>query len=465
MHQQPLPQTPVGVIEAIRDQRHNVRLAQAREFELAAHFADLYSTIDDDAVLPGHEKLVQVGSDGTPPVAEFCILELAAALHLRKPEATLLIAHALDVRHRLPRLWRQVMAGDIPVWQARRIASHTTELDHHHAGLVDVVLERQMPGMPWTRIEQLVHGLVLEHLEPETTEAKHRESLERRGVWSEQSHAGTATVYAVLNAADAIVLDAQVDRLARILQEGGDSTPLDTRRSRALGILAAPAIALDLLQAHTHNQLPTGEALDQLCDRRGMAGHTCGTLSVDPDQLQPTAQLVVHLTDTTLADRDGSGLVRVEGLKPLLLDWLGDVLGERRITVRPVIDQNHQVASDAYECPATMREAVQLRNPVEVFPWSTRTSQGLDMDHTIPWTPRQARGAGGQTHPDNLGPLTRSVHRAKTHGGWQLHQPLPGIYLWQSPLGYRYLVTPSRTLDLGRPDPPRHPTSPLPIAA
>lgn len=459
MHQESLPDTAVDVIEAMRTQREAVRIAQAREFELTARFANLYSTVDDDSTLPGHEKLVQVGSDGTPAVAEHCALELAAALHLRKADATLLIAHALDVRHRLPNLWRRTLAGKVPVWQARKIATHTTELDAHHAGLVDLVLSRQMPGMAWRRIENLVEGLVLEHLEPEAAEARRCEALDRRGLWVEQSHAGVATVHAVVNAADAILLDAQVDRLARILLHGGDTTSEDARRSRALGLLAAPALALDPIQADAQDQLPAGEALEQLCDRHGHAGHTCGQVSVEPDKLLPTAQLVVHLTDTTLAERDGTGLVRAEGLMPLLLDWLTDALGaHHRITVRPVIDQNHHVASDAYECPATMREAVELRNPVEVFPWSTRRSKGLDLDHTIPRAPRQARGpgrAGGPTHPDNLGPLTRSVHRAKTHAGWHLHQPLPGIYLWQSPLGYRYLVTPSRTLDLGRPDTPR----------
>lgn len=49
--------------------------------------------------------------------------------------------------------------------------------------------------------------------------------------------------------------------------------------------------------------------------------------------------------------------------------------------------------------------------------------------------------------PANLGPLSRTVHRAKTlsagtRAGWQLHQPSPGIYHWTSPLGYRYRVDP-----------------------
>ena len=95
-----------------------------------------------------------------------------------------------------------------------------------------------------------------------------------------------------------------------------------------------------------------------------------------------------------------------------------------------------------------MREGLEIRNPYEVFPFSTRRSAGLDMDHTQPW---RDDGPPGQTRPGNLGPLGRKAHRAKTHGRWQLEQPMPGIFLWRSPLGYRYLVTPSRTIELGRP--------------
>ena len=69
-----------------------------------------------------------------------------------------------------------------------------------------------------------------------------------------------------------------------------------------------------------------------------------------------------------------------------------------------------------------------------------RRSNGLDIDHTRPWEP-----TGRLTRPDNLGPLSRKVHRAKTFGGWQLTQPSPGNYLWRSPLGFGYLVTPSHS--------------------
>ncbi len=49
----------------------------------------------------------------------------------------------------------------------------------------------------------------------------------------------------------------------------------------------------------------------------------------------------------------------------------------------------------------------------------------------------------------NLGPLTRTEHRAKTFGGWQARQPDLGTYLWRSPDGLVAVTTNQGTLLLG----------------
>ncbi|MGO4957174.1 DUF222 domain-containing protein [Luteococcus sp. Sow4_B9] len=458
------PVDALSCLEAMRQERAARLASEARELALAAHFADLYSWTDDSTPsLPGRERPVRLGSDGTPEVAEHCVLELAAALHMPPSEGQCLISNALDLRHRMPCLWSRVMSGGLPVWQARRIATWTQELDQQQAGLVDRELHAQIDGMGFSRIRRLVEGLVLDRLDPELSDRRRAAARDARGVWVDAAGEGTTALTAVLDAPDAIVLDAQVDRLARILADGGSQEPEAARRARALGILGRPAQALQLIQASLLDQLPPTEDFEQICDRRGQAGHACGTVTVDPDALLPRAHVAVHLTDLTLAN--GEGLMRSRDLGATLAEWAHDLFGHHRVTIRPVIDQNHQVASDAYECPPTMREAVELRNEFEAFPWSHRTSGGLDLDHTVPWLgpsgdadespPERWRRIGGPTHPDNLAPLSRSTHRAKTHSGWRVQQPLPGVLLWQSPLGFRYLVTPSRTLELGRPDAPQ----------
>ena len=50
--------------------------------------------------------------------------------------------------------------------------------------------------------------------------------------------------------------------------------------------------------------------------------------------------------------------------------------------------------------------------------------------------------------PTNLGPLTRTLHRAKTTRRWQLKQPASGIFWWTSPHHQHYRVTNHGTDDL-----------------
>lgn len=100
------------------------------------------------------------------------------------------------------------------------------------------------------------------------------------------------------------------------------------------------------------------------------------------------------------------------------------------------------------ELLANRRLQVTITDPVSIFPYSTAASRRCDLDHTEPY---DRAGPTGQTRPANLGPVARPEHRGKTHGGWLIDQIEPGEYLWQSPLGYRYLVDRGgthRSLDL-----------------
>ncbi|MGD7733134.1 hypothetical protein ACQCX5_09235 [Propionibacteriaceae bacterium G57] len=183
-------------------------------------------------------------------------------------------------------------------------------------------------------------------------------------------------------------LNAQLSRIAGILREGGSAESLEVRRAVALGVLASPARALQLLQASLTEELPEG--LDPGCPARGQRGHVCGQVAVDPDRLLPKVELVVHLTDQTLASGEGLARCTTSGpgrlaAGPLLAGWVKDLVGHARVTVRPVLDPDGVAPVDSYEVPASMRRVVGLRSPHEVFPFAKRVSFGLDLDHTRPW--------------------------------------------------------------------------------
>ena len=122
------------------------------------------------------------------------------------------------------------------------------------------------------------------------------------------------------------------------------------------------------------------------------------------------------------------------------------------IRVQPVLDPAAVAPVDGYEVPLRLREAVQLRNPADVYPYGTCTSHRMDLDHTIPYQPLRRGVPPGQTSLQNLGPLDRTHHRDKTHGHGSLRQPAAGIYLYRSQEGWIYLTTNAGTLCLGNTD-------------
>ncbi|HEY5981234.1 MAG TPA: HNH endonuclease signature motif containing protein, partial [Microlunatus sp.] len=163
----------------------------------------------------------------------------------------------------------------------------------------------------------------------------------------------------------------------------------------------------------------------------------------------PRVVIHVHLSDQTPIDQHG--VVRTEH-GPITLDqfrqWLTQA--DPSITIRPVVDPAATAAVDAYEIPQALRQAMMVRHPGSVWPFSPAatisTGGRCDLDHTIPHT---MHGPPGQTSMGNLGPLTRTEHRAKTLGGWRARQPDLGTYLWRSPDGLIAVTTNQGTLLLG----------------
>ncbi|MGH3509482.1 MAG: HNH endonuclease signature motif containing protein [Nocardioidaceae bacterium] len=130
----------------------------------------------------------------------------------------------------------------------------------------------------------------------------------------------------------------------------------------------------------------------------------------------------------------------------LLSSWLADAT----VVVRPVLDLARGDARDAHDPPAWMSELVRLRDRHCVFPGCRRASAHCDLDHIVPYAPD---GPPGQTRPDNLAPLCRGHHRAKTHGQWRYRRRGDGSYRWDSPTGRFFEVLPAPR----RPRPPRLP--------
>ena len=79
--------------------------------------------------MPGRERAVRLGGDGTPRVAEFSVMELGALQGLGVVAARILLADALNLRHRHPVLWRLVCEAKVWGWAARKVARRCAAVD------------------------------------------------------------------------------------------------------------------------------------------------------------------------------------------------------------------------------------------------------------------------------------------------------------------------------------------------
>ncbi len=484
------------------------RAAGCRLLELAALWADQHPAGGilhqfTDLAVAGEES-ARFGGDGTPEVAEFAPAELGVEIGVSSGQARMLIADALDLRHRLPRLWGRVQAGQVPARDARRVAARTRLLSVEQAMVVDRRVVRVVGQLSWTRLEHLLAAEILRvdrvRVEQETENAKRFRYI-RTGQGSEY---GLTEVSMLVDTPDAILLKAATKRLADILMGRADDLPagIPDRGARtaaewqavAAGILAQPALALQVLAAvdqpdlftdlEAHLQVAAHQpvaatgvpAADQPmpdepgsdAPRPGLDPQPEGEPSraerreavmkdlarrIDPDKLTPRVVLHVHIgADALPAFNRGQdpGVARVEGVGPVLLasvrEWLG---GGCRVRVLPVLDPARIPPADGYEIPDRMVEAVLARSPASVFPWSGTTSRHrLDLDHTVPYTGPPG-GPPGQTRLGNLGPLARGEHRYKTFGPINVRQPVAGTFVWRTRFGRVIVTNPAGTHDLG----------------
>ena len=435
----------------------DLRQRECEVLVLAAGWADVH---DLDPTAPGYEPLVEravgYGGDGCPDVSEYAVHELAALRSTSSGTAEQLMADALDLRHRHPRLWARVRVGEVRAWRAVHVARTCHHLTREAADLVDRAVTGHLGLLPWARFARVLAAAVLQ-ADPTTAGERAEQARRSRGVWAYPGEDGLKTLVAKAEAGDVVCLLATVNRLADVLAADGDTTTADERRAKALGLLAQPARVLELLIAHQDDHDPHGptpapvdDTEEEESDEPGGLDLTAPGRASRAADLLPRVVLHFHLAESALAA--GHGVVRPEHDGPTSLDQLRAWLTETGcpVTVRPVLDPAGLAAVDAYETPLLMREALLTRHPAEVFPFGAAVRRTLDLDHSTPYRPPERGGPPGQTGLHNLGPLARSHHRAVTHGRWRRRQPEPGTFVFRSPHGYVFVVTNQGTLALGR---------------
>jgi hypothetical protein len=136
---------------------------ECRVLELACAWADLHDQVGLGLeYAPLVERGCMFGGPGTPWVSEFCVTELGALQGTGPVAARALVADALDLRYRLPMLWRQVQAGQVRAWQARKVAEQTRPLSWDACVELDAALSGFLGVMPWSRFQTILAAAIVE---------------------------------------------------------------------------------------------------------------------------------------------------------------------------------------------------------------------------------------------------------------------------------------------------------------
>lgn len=381
--------------------------------------AELAATICEFVDLRRAELVADpAGEQGKVVPGEFAVDEVAAALGWSAHRVQTVAARLRRLRRDLPHtaaLWR---AGRIDGFKAAKLVEAANRLTRPESvtALDDAAADRAASQTP-TQLQQWLHRRVA-RLEPDAAERRHRRAHADRRLTSRMDLDGMGSLWMAAGAADIAAIDTHLNGLARQLG-GQDPRTMDQRRAD---------LAVDLLTGHYAD--PATGAASAAGAAIGVVVPVQSLLGVDdtPGELADRSATVPAAFARDLAARPDTLFYR------LLTDERGNLLDVTQLGRFP---------------SNLLGLAVDVRDGTCRWPPCTSPADRCDHDHTIP-TPH------GPTTASNLGNSCRRHHRAKTHAGFTLDQPTPGVFVWQTPAGRRYYVEPE-PLPLGHwPQPTIH---------
>ncbi|MDP3890750.1 MAG: hypothetical protein Q8Q44_05945, partial [Nocardioides sp.] len=189
---------------------------------------------------------------------------------------------------------------------------------------------------------------------------------------------GLRHLIARIHTADAIWIDAMLNRIADRTQDQHPGATHDELRSHAMGWLARPAELLQLLLTGNQESAedpaqqaadtqPTGQPDDEepVVDREDP--HTGDPVPAEPVDNTPSRALAFPA--------DLLGVARVEESGPVDLTQLTELLRHAFVKVTPVLDLADQISSNAYEIPEAVKQHTHLTTPGDYFPHAATTAR------------------------------------------------------------------------------------------
>ncbi len=248
---------PDRVLALLEEKKYASRADERDKLRLAAQWCVLHPATTETGVatwsgdaLPGVLHVDEsLGGEGTPAVSAFTPEPVAAALGVSTLAGMKLIADALDLQHRLPRIWRLVEQLAVEPWKARQVAQATHPLSKTAAGYVDAQLAPRLASCGFAAIQTAVaHAIAKYH--PELLDQREKHGKQSWHVTLQHPRPGDfdGTSYFDI-AGDTLDLTAFHDLVcdqAATLKALGDTDDLEVRKAKAFGVIAAQQAQLDL---------------------------------------------------------------------------------------------------------------------------------------------------------------------------------------------------------------------------
>jgi hypothetical protein len=427
---------------------------------------------------------------GSRPADEFAPVELSYELHLTPQSAAEHMQYSTAVTTRLPATFAALHAGRIHPVQLRIIADETIILSDKDAAEADNILADSTPGLTFGETRSAAHKLVLK-LDPEAVRKRKEAAKREPHVRRFREDSGNAGMVARELPSDEVLASWQhVEQRALDLRAAGISGTLQELRVKAYLDLLQERDSRDLLPATPgdpdgldHPDGPdgpsgpggsggagpgpaprpgpeprrasdpaTGPSLAAMVNltvpwftwssRSDAPGEADGFGVLDGDEARDVAAAAARHPSTrwciTALNPDGTAAAHacLPGRHPPS----GPDPPVPNVTMIPVAQGpcEHVHAEVGYHPSRKLQHLIRARSATCTAPGCGRPAARCDLDHTVPWD------QGGMTCECDLAPLCRRHHRCKQAEGWRLEQPEPGVLVWQTPSGRKYITNPTK---------------------
>lgn len=406
-----------GRIDALKALERHTAWIQAQQVHILAAL-----DADAQAALPEGKW-----SESMEGEWNFACEEVACALKLSGTTAAKRLQVARELDSHYPTTLGLLERGEICYMQAVAVTEACGVLDPLLAAEVEAAVAGKMPRLATGQTRRVLAREIV-RADPHGAEERHRKRKRERQMVHYAQADGMAMWGAILPAEQAARMNQAVDAHAATLPDEGRT--LEQKRVDAL---------FDLVVNRTTATSTVGAGGTGSAREQGSGGRSAAVV-----------QVTVPL-DVLIGESEEPA--QLKGYGPITAGQAREIAFAegtiwRRLIIEPKTGMLVKTDPATYKPTAETERHVIARDGRCTFPTCQMPAHRCDLDHVRPFNHDNPE-AGGQTVPENLGPLCRRHHLMKTHyPGWRVtRDPDTGITTWTAPTGHTYTNPPHNYLE------------------